>query len=73
MPLKLLGAGLTLAGYIFYRGIKRSLRRGYIGSQRRRIHRQSHRLQFRLAIFWQATAALICLFAGALCLAKSFH
>lgn len=75
MPAKLLGIALILAGWLLRRGIVRAHRRGYVGSNGRRIHRDPERLKFFVALGSQALGALICFIGAYLCIsgALSHH
>ena len=71
MPLKLLGVSLIVAGFLLRRGVVKARRLGYVGSSRRRIHRDSDRWRFNVALGSQTLGALIC-FAGAfICLSHT--
>lgn len=73
MPAKLLGLALLLTGFLLQLGVARARLRGYIGPRRRRIYRDTERSRFRFALAKQIAGALICLAAGALCLAKGLR
>ena len=71
MPLKLLGLSLIVAGFLLRRGVVKAHRLGYVGSSRRRIHRNAERFRFNMALGSQAIGALICFVGAFICLSHT--
>ena len=72
MPAKLLAVALIVAGMLLRRGVTRARQRGYVGPRSRRVHRDSERAKFNLALSSQALGALFCFIGAFLCLSHTF-
>ena len=68
MPAKILGILLLLAGLWLQHGVTRARKRGYVGPKYRRIHRETDRKKFNVALGSQWVGAWICFLGGFMCL-----
>lgn len=71
IAIRLVGILFLVAAWLLYRGIRRAVHRGHIGSARRRVVREARPWRFRLALTVEVFGAVVCFAAAYLCLTHS--